>query len=155
MRVMLFSLVLATVASAQPATEAGRVVGVVVEAETGEPLPGVNVRLPGTTLGAATDIDGRFVIESVPAGEYEVEAVYVGAEPWRATVRVEAGATVSVWPEVEFVALCDCVIVTTPPESISRSVYQARVVEYEEWRSDCCRAWRERRDVPLAHWESR
>ncbi|PGH40180.1 MAG: SusC/RagA family TonB-linked outer membrane protein, partial [Candidatus Nephrothrix sp. EaCA] len=33
-------------------------------AETGEPLPGVNVLVKGTTHGASTDIDGKYVLET-------------------------------------------------------------------------------------------
>src|SRR5699024_2486894 len=34
---------------------------------SGEPLPGVTVSAPGTTIGTATDLDGRYSI-SVPEG---------------------------------------------------------------------------------------
>ncbi len=37
-----------------------QVSGTVRDAVSGEPLPGVNVVVKGTTLGAATDLDGRY-----------------------------------------------------------------------------------------------
>jgi len=41
---------------------AGDVSGIVVDAKTGESIPGVNVILTGTDRGAATNIDGFFII---------------------------------------------------------------------------------------------
>ena len=41
--------------------------GVVTDAEDGEPLMGVSVAVMGTTMGAATDLDGRYSL-SVPTG---------------------------------------------------------------------------------------
>ncbi len=43
----------------------GKVItGVVTEAGTGEPLPGVNVVVKGTDIGAATDFDGKYSIKA-------------------------------------------------------------------------------------------
>lgn len=55
----------------------GRLAGRVVD-DTGEPLPFVNVVIMGTTLGAATDIDGYYSIINVPPGTYEVKASAIG-----------------------------------------------------------------------------
>jgi outer membrane receptor protein involved in Fe transport len=46
----------------------GKITGRVVDKENGEPLFGASVRVQGTTLGAATDIDGYYVILNVPPG---------------------------------------------------------------------------------------
>ena len=59
----------------------GKIVGVVTDAENGEPLIGVNMFLEGTTLGAATDLDGYFIILNVPPGNYQLRADYVGYAP--------------------------------------------------------------------------
>ena len=42
------------------------VTGRVVDAGTGEPLPGVTVMLRGTTIGVITDIDGNYSMSNVP-----------------------------------------------------------------------------------------
>lgn len=63
----------------------GKIVGVVKDKNTGEPLIGVNLVLEGTTLGASTDVDGTFIIMNVPPGNYTLEAQYIGYQ----TVRVE------------------------------------------------------------------
>ncbi len=56
----------------------GKIAGVVTDAKTGEPLPGVNVFLQGTPMGSATDMNGYFVILNVPPGKYTLEASFVG-----------------------------------------------------------------------------
>ena len=38
----------------------GKISGTIKDANTGEPLPGANVVLVGTTQGAATDLDGNY-----------------------------------------------------------------------------------------------
>ena len=49
----------------------------VVNDDTGEPLPGVNIVLKGTTTGAMTDIDGKFQL-SAPNGSGTLRFSYVG-----------------------------------------------------------------------------
>jgi outer membrane receptor protein involved in Fe transport len=56
----------------------GKIAGTVVDSETGEPLPGVNVYLEGTNLGAATDETGTYFIIQVPPGSYTLKVEYVG-----------------------------------------------------------------------------
>lgn len=58
----------------------GVVAGEVRDASTGEPLPGANVLIGSTTLGASTGLDGRFEIEDVPIGPWTVAASMVGYE---------------------------------------------------------------------------
>ena len=52
----------------------GKVVGLVTDSKTGEPLAGANVLIEGTILGAAADADGSFIILNVPVGTYDVSA---------------------------------------------------------------------------------
>ncbi|HCK98619.1 MAG TPA: TonB-dependent receptor, partial [Candidatus Marinimicrobia bacterium] len=56
----------------------GKVEGVVSDIQTGAPLVGVNVILQGTSLGAASDQSGYYVILNVPAGRYSVKAIMIG-----------------------------------------------------------------------------
>ncbi len=56
---------------------AGTITGKVINKDTGKPLVGANVYLQGTTLGAATDIDGMFRIET-DDGTYYLVCDYVG-----------------------------------------------------------------------------
>lgn len=56
----------------------GKIAGTIIDKDTGEPLFGVNVVLTGTTLGAASDIDGYFVILNVPPGMHTINASMIG-----------------------------------------------------------------------------
>jgi hypothetical protein len=56
----------------------GKIAGVVRDAQSGEPLPSVNVVIEGTMLGAATNPDGYFVILNIPPGRYKIVASLVG-----------------------------------------------------------------------------
>lgn len=57
----------------------GKLSGRVTDA-SGEPLASANVIIQGTTLGAATDIDGYYTILNVRAGTYNVMFRYIGYE---------------------------------------------------------------------------
>ena len=56
----------------------GKISGKVTDAETGEALPGINIIIDGTTMGAASDIDGHFMINNIPPGSYDIIASGVG-----------------------------------------------------------------------------
>lgn len=56
----------------------GKLSGTVTDAETGDPLPGVNVVLENTMLGAATDADGSYTIIGIAPGNYTVRFSLVG-----------------------------------------------------------------------------
>ena len=49
----------------------------VTDKSTGEALAGVNVIIDGTSMGAATDLDGTYYIIGIPPGEYIIIAMYV------------------------------------------------------------------------------
>lgn len=53
--------------------------GVVTSAEDNEPVVGATVVVKGTTLGATTDLDGKFLINNVPAGS-TLQISYVGMD---------------------------------------------------------------------------
>ena len=72
----------------------GRIVGKVTDASTGEYLPGANVWLEGTTLGAATDREGVYRIYNVPPGTYTLRASYIGYEDFSTTVTVSVSQRV-------------------------------------------------------------
>jgi hypothetical protein len=55
----------------------GTITGKVMDGELGDPLPGANVVVKGTTNGVATDFDGNFTIE-VPANSGTLVVSYIG-----------------------------------------------------------------------------
>ena len=75
----------------QPAT--GTVTGRVTDADTGDPLPGVNVALEGTQRGGATGADGRFRLTGVEAGDYTLTASFLGYAAQQRDISVEGGQT--------------------------------------------------------------
>ncbi|HZD05097.1 MAG TPA: carboxypeptidase regulatory-like domain-containing protein, partial [Longimicrobiales bacterium] len=58
------------------AQAAGTIQGLVT-ARTG-PLPGIEIRVGGTTLYGVTGADGRYRIQSVPPGSYTIQASSIG-----------------------------------------------------------------------------
>ena len=62
-----------------------KVSGTVTNASTGQTLPGVNVVVTGTTVGAITDIAGKYDIE-VPQGSKSLTFSFIGMEPQEITI---------------------------------------------------------------------
>lgn len=54
--------------------------GTVTNAESGDPLPGVNVYLSGTTFGTATDDSGYYTLKTPKPGTYNIVFSMVGFE---------------------------------------------------------------------------
>lgn len=54
-----------------------KVTGTVTDANTKEPLPGVNIVVSGTTNGTVSDVDGKYTI-TVPSGDAVLVFSYVG-----------------------------------------------------------------------------
>ena len=63
----------------------GKIAGKVTDAKTGQPLPGVNVIIEGTNLGAATDAKGYYFIINVSPGVYTLKASMIGYKLVRKT----------------------------------------------------------------------
>lgn len=79
-RLLIVLLAIVTgLAIALPATaQTGKITGVVTEADTGAPLPNVNVIIEGTTRGASTDEDGRYFILNIEPGIYNLVTSFIG-----------------------------------------------------------------------------
>jgi outer membrane receptor protein involved in Fe transport len=55
----------------------GVLTGKVIDSETGEAIIGANVFLENTSLGAATDLDGKYYIKSIPTNTYTIVFSYI------------------------------------------------------------------------------
>ncbi len=77
---LILILVLALCAFAQAAT-VGKISGKVTDKETGSALPGVAVTITGTSMGALSDVEGKFFILNVPVGLYTLKAELIGYAP--------------------------------------------------------------------------
>lgn len=63
--------------------QAGIISGTVTEAGTREPLIGANIMIDGTTMGAATNLDGEYQIMNVRPGTYTLIVRYIGYQTQR------------------------------------------------------------------------
>ena len=83
-------------AAAAAHAQTGRIVGTVTDGD-GLSLPGANVLVEGTMLGAGADGSGSFAISNVPAGTYTLRARFIGyADTTLADVVVRSGETTTV-----------------------------------------------------------
>jgi len=73
----------------------GKIIGIITDASSGEFLPGANIQLVGTYLGAASDRYGYYEIDNVPNGTYTLEVTYIGYKNFSAQVTVSAGNPVA------------------------------------------------------------
>ncbi|MFQ5709471.1 MAG: TonB-dependent receptor domain-containing protein [bacterium] len=92
----------------------GVIIGRVVDAKTNEGLPGVNVMIANTVLGASTNLKGAFIIRRVPYGTYSLKVSMIGyANQTEPGVKVSVGDTALVFFRLEEAAIeIDPVVVT-------------------------------------------
>lgn len=57
--------------------QTGKIIGKIIDAKTGETLPGATVLIDGTTKGASADFDGNFSLTGLQAGKYTLVASYI------------------------------------------------------------------------------
>ncbi|MEM7106745.1 MAG: TonB-dependent receptor [Bacteroidota bacterium] len=68
-----------------PEKEKGNLQGRLTD-DNQEPLPGATIRLVGTPYGAVTGLDGRYELNNLPVGTYQVEVSSLGFEKIAKTV---------------------------------------------------------------------
>jgi len=107
----------------------GKIAGQVTDAENGQPLPGVNVYLEGTSLGAATDTDGFFYIINVPAGTYVLVVNYVGyGEQQISDVKVQIDLTTTINVELTAELLqTETVVVTAHRPVVTKDISNSQL----------------------------
>jgi hypothetical protein len=62
--------------------------GTVYDADSGQPLPGVNAYLSNTSLGDATNDLGYYEFSNIPPGNYDLVFNFIGYEPVTANVDI-------------------------------------------------------------------
>jgi len=117
----------------------GIITGTVLDANTGEALPGINVIVDEFTIGSATDANGRYRIENVPAGNHTLVARFLGYQTQRLPVSVRDNEVTEINLSMrESLLELDQVIVTGAAGTVQRraigntitSVKASDVVEY-------------------------
>ena len=105
--------------SAQAQT--GNVTGSVVAATTGQPINGTQVSIVGTTQGALSNANGRFLVTNVTAGTVTVRVNYVGYGTQTQEVTVTSGGTALAEFRLEISAVSlDEIVVTGTAGAVER-----------------------------------
>ncbi|MFC1569276.1 TonB-dependent receptor domain-containing protein [bacterium] len=105
-RIVLIIACLCFLAQIGLAGTTGKISGRVIDKETGDPLPGANILVVGTTLGAAADMDGRYNILHIPPGLQAVQVTVIGyAKVLLNDVRVRIDQTARIDIEMQLEAL--------------------------------------------------
>ena len=81
----MIAMIMAFGASVLFAGTTGKISGRVVDGSTGDPLPGCNILMDGTVLGAASDLDGNYYILNIPPGTYTLRFMMIGYGQLRVT----------------------------------------------------------------------
>lgn len=71
----------------------GQIQGIITDKSTGEPLIGANILIEGTSLGAATDFDGYYIVNKVPVGSYTMSVRYIGYLSYDTPIEITSGQT--------------------------------------------------------------
>ncbi len=89
--------------------------GSVRDSQTKEPLPGANVYLAGTAIGAASNLQGEFRITNIPPGRYTLVVDYIGYKRKQIPMDLlKPDQTIMLTFELEFAALAlDSTVVVT------------------------------------------
>lgn len=77
-RVLLVALFCVYGPASVSAQQTGTIYGAISDTTTGEVLPGANITVKGTTIGTATDQDGRYTLRRVPTGSNTLVFTYLG-----------------------------------------------------------------------------
>lgn len=96
--------------------QTGEISGVILDKEyDNQPLPFADVYIKGTTKGASTDFDGKFVIPNVSIGSKTIVISFVGYESKELQVMVQAGQTTVINEALSAGETLDAVVVEAAP----------------------------------------
>lgn len=101
--------------SGQTRTDAN-VFGHVVNAETGEHIPFINLVIEGTRIGTITDVSGHYILTNVPEGRHKLLAVGLGYKTSAIEFEIRRNQSLEVDMEVEYEGLnLDELVFTASP----------------------------------------
>ena len=113
---------------------AARIQGQVLSPD-GQPLPGVNLVLTGSKLGAASDLDGRYLIQGIPAGRHLLAVSSLGYKTRRIPLSLleTEELKLDVKLEAEAMELAPLVVTGRAADGLkSSSTARVEVVEKQE-----------------------
>ena len=116
--------------ASQAFAQSGEVTGRVLDAETGEPLPGANLVVEALRLGAVSDQQGRFRIVGVPVGEQLLTVSYIGyvSQEQSVTVSAKQAVTLDLLLQVQALEM-DALVVTGMLQGQVRALNQQKTAE--------------------------
>ncbi|MFH5831772.1 TonB-dependent siderophore receptor [Halalkalibaculum sp. DA384] len=88
-------LLLLSISFSARAQTTGSIEGRVIDIED-KPLPNINIRLEGTSYGAATNTDGYYIINEIPAGDYTFVVSGIGYEEETRAISVQADQSLTI-----------------------------------------------------------
>jgi TonB-dependent receptor len=74
--------------------QSGSIKGHVFDKETTSPLGGANIIVKSTSLGAAADLNGNYLIRNIPAGRYTFVISYLGYNSDTVVINITADKTI-------------------------------------------------------------
>ena len=77
------------------------VFGHVLDKQSGEHLPFINVIIKGTTIGTTTDNSGHYFLKNLPEGKFTIEYKALGYKPVTREVTLKKGKTLEINVELE------------------------------------------------------
>ncbi len=92
-KLKLFIVIIAVICVAPSLIAQAILKGEVTDKISGEELIGATVYISELNLGNATDLDGKYRINSIPQGEYTIEVSYLGYVPITMKISFEANNT--------------------------------------------------------------
>jgi outer membrane receptor for ferrienterochelin and colicin len=115
----------------------GKIAGLIIDAQTRQPLVGVNIIISGTQMGAATDNEGFFTIPNLDPTSYNIELIYLGYNTVKKNnVIVNPGRTTVVeYKMTESIIVGETIEVTGSYfEKPREAVVSTRSINFEEIR---------------------
>ncbi len=115
--------------------QTGSITGFITNKSTGEPLISANIIIVDTQIGATTDLDGKYIVEDVPIGTYNVKYSTIG---YRSLIKnrvvVKSGRPTVVNVELEQAPIIADELVVTPSyfAKVEDAPVSAYNIDYEE-----------------------
>lgn len=102
--------------------------GFVRDDTSGEPISYANVFLSNSTLGAATNQDGYFVISNIPVGKYELNATMIGYGIFKQNIELSEGQPIRLDIRLnEEIIQTTEVLVTAERQKFERSMESSQI----------------------------
>lgn len=130
-KVWVSSIIILTAISGLEAGTSGKISGQVTNQNSGDPLIGVNVIIDGTSLGAATDVNGNYSILNIAPGIYTVNCSAIGYKKISATsvsVSIDLTSRVDFQMEVSAVEMDEILVVVHKKPMVTKDLTASTAV---------------------------